>query len=100
MCCSDEKKMHMIESWDFYQDLQSHWHWLAVLPSGTLQSRTSFPSRNECIVDAMRHGYLAVVPDAMRCARPSRPAQRHASRKTPRRARRKNGTSDQMTLPL
>jgi hypothetical protein len=55
--------------WDFHQTADRHWQWRYVSEnmSPCLYSGR-FRSRNDCIADAMRHGYLSdhvpVAPDA------------------------------------
>ena len=79
------------EAWYFYQDLEKNWRWQGALPSGVRKARSGFGSRNDCIADAMRHGYLAshestghrkaatlfapVRPNRGRCKSPSRHKQ-------------------------
>jgi hypothetical protein len=55
--------MKHIDDWDFTPDVDGKWHWQCHRPNGThAESRQSFASRTDCIVDAMRHGYLAREP--------------------------------------
>lgn len=50
------------ETWDFYQDHEARWQWRAIQSTRRAASKTGFSSRSECIVDAMRNGYLAMPP--------------------------------------
>ena len=49
-----------MDTWQFYQNEKGEWCWKHVAESGfTVESDTCYASRNDCIADAMRHGYLA-----------------------------------------
>ncbi len=46
--------------WDFHQTADRHWQWRYVPESaGECVYGGRFRSRNDCIADAMRHGYLS-----------------------------------------
>jgi len=45
--------------WDFHQTPDRHWQWRYVAENtGSCVYSGRFRSRNDCIADAMRHGYL------------------------------------------
>jgi hypothetical protein len=49
-----------MERWQFFQNEHRQWCWSRVQPDGALQtSKKCFESRNDCIADAMRNGYLS-----------------------------------------
>ena len=44
--------------WDFHQTFDRHWQWRHVFENtGSCIYSGRFRSRNDCIADAMRHGY-------------------------------------------
>jgi uncharacterized protein YegP (UPF0339 family) len=47
-------------AWDFYQDRVGKWRWryAAAQAPAIKHSHVGYWSRNDCIADAMRHGYL------------------------------------------
>lgn len=46
--------------WDFHQTADHHWQWRYVAENTALCVYSGrFRSRNDCIADAMRHGYLS-----------------------------------------
>ena len=48
--------------WDFHQTADAHWQWRYVSDNSTdCVYSGRFRSRNDCIADAMRHGYLSNV---------------------------------------
>jgi hypothetical protein len=48
-----------MQQWEFSQDESGRWYWICHQENGhTAQSAMSFKTRNDCIADAMRHGYL------------------------------------------
>jgi hypothetical protein len=51
----------MFEAWEFFEDDSGGWRWrrLGWPQRDEAQSTCGFVSRNDCIADAMRHGYLA-----------------------------------------
>ncbi len=50
-----------MDKWKFYQQPDGHWRWWHDDPhEGRSRSQSAFVSRNDCIVNAMLHGYLAV----------------------------------------
>jgi hypothetical protein len=55
-------KEHRLEAWEFFKDDAGCWRWCrvdVVEQHRQGQSPRGFMSRNDCIADAMRHGYLA-----------------------------------------
>jgi hypothetical protein len=51
--------------WDFEQTGDRHWQWRYVAENtGACVYSGRFRSRNDCIADAMRHGYLSDTPPA------------------------------------
>lgn len=55
-----------MDAWEFFEDDAGHWRWRhigRVLQPGS-ESARGFVSRNDCIADAMRHGYLSDRPAA------------------------------------
>jgi len=59
-----------MDTWQFYQNDRGEWCWKHIAhDGGTLASDECFPSRTDCIADAMCHGYLArTSPGARRMA--------------------------------
>ena len=48
--------------WDFHQTSDSHWQWRYVSDdAGNCVYSGRFRSRNDCIADAMRNGYLSTA---------------------------------------
>ena len=46
--------------WIFFRDFSSRWSWVCRSKTSVLkQSRRAFGSRRECVVDAMRYGFVA-----------------------------------------
>jgi len=46
--------------WDFLQTEDGHWQWRYLGDEmGSCRHGDCFRSRNDCIADAMRHGYLS-----------------------------------------
>ena len=69
-----------MDTWQFYQNDSGEWCWKHVTQNGfTLESKTCFGSRTDCIADAMRHGYLARSVVASRHASAEAPWRRAAS---------------------
>jgi hypothetical protein len=58
--------------WDFHQTADHGWQW-RYMPENTanIVSGGHFQSRNDCIADAMRHGYLS---ETVPCTKGSEPA--------------------------
>jgi hypothetical protein len=57
-----------MDMWQFYQDDRGLWCWKHVALDGeTREGKHCFDSRTDCIVDAMRHGYLT-APDRAACS--------------------------------
>lgn len=50
-----------VDAWEFFEDDGGCWRWRHIgrTPQRDSQSARGFVSRNDCIADAMRHGYLA-----------------------------------------
>jgi hypothetical protein len=49
-----------MDTWQFFQNDHGDWCWKHTAENGfTVDSEICFPSRTDCIADAMRHGYLA-----------------------------------------
>jgi hypothetical protein len=72
-----------MDRWQFYQNDRGLWCWKHVTRDGeTLEGKHCFDSRTDCIVDAMRHGYLAATDGKARSpnrsASVARPQPRHA----------------------
>ena len=56
-------------SWDFIRTADDGWQWRHLADhTGAAVCSGRFPSRNDCIADAMRHGYL--TESGMRSAAP------------------------------
>ena len=55
-----------IERWFFYQDVASLWKWARLDVFGTVldYSASAFSTRDDCLDDARRSGYLQVAPSA------------------------------------
>jgi hypothetical protein len=51
------------QQWEFLQDRALCWYWRR-LKRGKPAARSEevFPSRTDCIADAMTHGYLGTIP--------------------------------------
>ncbi len=65
--------------WDFHQTPDRHWQWRYVSENtGSCLYGGRFHSRNDCIADAMRHGYLS---DETATACDAKPAQAAPERK-------------------
>ena len=48
------------ERWQFIEDAAGRWLWQHTAPDGSVrESLQRYGSRTDCIVDAMRHGYLS-----------------------------------------
>lgn len=49
------------DHWEFYLDARGLWCWRRLHKSGGVisDSKRCFPTRNDCIVDAVKHGYVA-----------------------------------------
>ena len=47
------------EQWEFYQDASDKWRWRRTEPDGDIigSSHTGFQTKEECLVNAQRHGY-------------------------------------------
>jgi hypothetical protein len=63
-----------MECWQFIQSPAGGWYWLCsdVLSRKTRTSAATFPTRTECIADAMGYGYQNVAAAA------AHPATKHA----------------------
>ena len=49
-----------MDTWQFYQNEAGLWCWKHTAANGICsESQECFDSRTDCIVNAMRHGYLA-----------------------------------------
>jgi hypothetical protein len=49
------------DRWQFIEDGAGRWLWRHTAPDGTVRAGVHpYSSRTDCIVDAMRHGYLAL----------------------------------------
>jgi hypothetical protein len=48
-----------MDTWLFYQNEAGLWCWKHTCPEGvSTDNKRCFASRTDCIVDAMKHGYL------------------------------------------
>jgi hypothetical protein len=55
----------MSQQWEFLEDSEGVWRWRATSTDGTSNvSCRSFRSGVDCVVHAIRHGYLAGTPMA------------------------------------
>jgi hypothetical protein len=60
-----------MSKWKFYQQPDGRWRWWHDDPhEGCSRSESAFVSRNDCIANAMVHGYLPVSP-VVRCTAPA-----------------------------
>jgi hypothetical protein len=60
--------------WSFFEVATSLWTWWVEHPDGSAAgSESRFPSLNECLADAARHGYVLPPESRERRANPSRP---------------------------
>lgn len=51
-----------MDTWEFFEDDAGRWRWRHIgrmLPQPDSESANGFVSRNDCIADAMHHGYLS-----------------------------------------
>jgi hypothetical protein len=49
-----------MDTWQFFQNDAGLWCWKRIDPEGVLsENGRCFDSRTDCIVDAMKHGYLS-----------------------------------------
>jgi len=55
------KGVTCLEAWEFFKDDAGCWRWRRIVGVEHREgpSPHGFVSRNDCIADAMRHGYLA-----------------------------------------
>jgi hypothetical protein len=50
-----------MDNWRFFQDASGLWAWQHTASEGVISACSQhFSSRTDCIVDAMRNGYLAL----------------------------------------
>jgi hypothetical protein len=57
------QELSVMGFWDFDQTGDRHWQWRYVAENtGYCVYSGRFRSRNDCIADAMRHGYLSDTP--------------------------------------
>jgi hypothetical protein len=62
--------------WDFHQTGDGHWRWRYVSDEASLpRYGACFRSRNDCIADAMRNGYLADASSRSRASSSPAPAR-------------------------
>lgn len=66
------------ERWEFYLDARGLWCWRRVhVERGIVSdSKRCFPTRDDCLADAARHGYVAgYVPERAHRRTPQRAAR-------------------------
>ena len=80
-----------MESWQFIQSPAGGWYWLCsdVLSRRTRTSAATFPTRNECVADAITCGYQNGVPTGAQAITKNAPPRKQGEQR--RRGRSKAG---------